>query len=67
MSMQNSNKKIISNCDDCLFYDYDDETGEYSCHMSLDEDEMVRYMSGKTRECHYYRKYDEYKSVQRQN
>ncbi len=65
-----TNKKPKSNCEDCVFYDYyEDGYGgdEKTCHMSLDEDEMVRYMTGKNTECPYYRSYDEYKSVRRQN
>ena len=60
-------KKIRACCDICLYYDYDDELGEEVCIMHLDEDEMARYMAGSYRECPYFRAYDEYKSVQKQN
>ena len=53
-------------CDSCEFYDYDEYTDEYTCSLSLDEDEMVEYLSGQQRECKYYRYYDEYKSVHKQ-
>ena len=53
-------------CDSCEFYDYDELCDEYSCSLSLDEDEMVEYLSGMSRECKYYRYYDEYKSVHKQ-
>ncbi len=56
----------IARCEDCLYYDTDDE-GEYACTMSLDEDEFYRYTQGMTKDCPYYRYYDEYKSVQKQN
>ena len=59
--------KQAANCESCVFYDYDEDYEEYTCTMSLDEDEMVRYLSGNTRSCPYYRFYDEYKSVQKQN
>ena len=49
-----------------VFYDYDEECDAYYCKMSLDEDEMASYVSGYTRDCKYYRFYDEYKSVQKQ-
>ncbi len=55
-----------SSCESCEFYDYDEYYGEYICRMSLDEDEMVNYLSGNTSRCHYYRYYDEYKSVHKQ-
>lgn len=54
------------NCESCEFYDCD-EDGDYRCSLSLDEDEMLDFIAGQTRECHYYRYYDEYKSVQHQN
>ena len=28
-----------SKCEDCLYYEYDDEYGFYVCDMDLDEDE----------------------------
>ncbi|MBQ8311091.1 MAG: hypothetical protein IJX80_08790 [Clostridia bacterium] len=60
-------EKKISNCEDCVFYDYDEDLDSYVCTMNLDEDEMVRFLSGKNQTCPYYRYYDEYKSVQKQN
>ena len=56
-----------SNCESCEFYDYDEEYGENVCTVSLDEDEMVDFLGRNTRSCPYYRFYDEYKSVQKQN
>lgn len=58
--------KHKSSCDSCEFYEYDEYTDSYGCNLSLDEDEMVGFLSGKTNECPYYRYYDEYKSVHRQ-
>ena len=53
-------------CESCEYYDYDELTDSYTCSLSLDEDEMAAFMSGRTRGCHYYKFYDEYKSVQKQ-
>ena len=50
-----------------MFYDYDEEYDEYCCNMSLDEDELVRMSYSKRNTCPYFRFYDEYKSVQKQN
>ena len=58
--------KRKASCESCEFYQYDDYTDSYSCTLSLDEDEMAEYVSGLTRDCKYYRFYDEYKSVHRQ-
>ncbi|MBO5945263.1 MAG: hypothetical protein J6Q69_01520 [Clostridia bacterium] len=58
--------KGSGSCESCEFYDYDEFTDSYSCTLSLDEDEMSSFLSGRTQGCHYYRFYDEYKSVQKQ-
>ena len=52
-------------CETCEHYDYDEEYEEYLCKIDMDEDEYLRFMSNKT--CPYYKFYDEYKSVQKQN
>lgn len=64
----NANEKSKqSNCESCEFFDYDEEWGEYVCSVSLDQDEMIDFLSKNTSRCPYYRFYDEYKSVQKQN
>ncbi|MBQ7125358.1 MAG: hypothetical protein IJO00_03235 [Clostridia bacterium] len=60
-------KKIESNCESCVWYDYDEFYGENVCRANLDEDEMVDYLVGSSGSCPLYRFYDEYKSVQKQN
>ena len=67
MDFSKYGKRQVGNCESCEFYDYDEEYDCYACQMSLDEDEMVRYLSGHTTHCPYYRFYDEYKSVRKQN
>ena len=64
--MAQESKKAVANCESCVFYDYDEEWDTYTCQMNLDEDEMVRFLSGNTQACPFYRFYDEYKSVQKQ-
>ena len=54
-------------CEQCAYYDYDEEYDEYYCSVNLDEDEMEKYMSGNTNSCHYFTLYDEYKVVRKQN
>ena len=54
-------------CEDCLYYDWDEEYEEYACMLSFDEDELVRVLHSSSRSCPYFRFYDEYKSVGRQN
>lgn len=60
-------KPIEARCEDCLYYDIADESGEYECTVSLDEDDYYRYLTGGTKHCPYFRYYDEYKSVAKQN
>ena len=60
-------KKSAGRCEDCEFYDFDEDADAYVCRVSLDEDELAEFLSGRTGRCPYYRYYDEYKSVQKQN
>ncbi|MBP3321248.1 MAG: hypothetical protein J6M12_02735 [Clostridia bacterium] len=64
---ENTKKAVASTpCESCEFYDAD-EYGDYSCIMNLDEDEFLSFAFGSTSACPYYRFYDEYKFVQKQN
>ena len=56
---------MASNCEECVHYDYDDEDDVYYCTMDLDEDEMVRFLSGRG-DCPYWRPGDEYRTARRQ-
>lgn len=66
MDLTKYGKRPASSCESCEFYDYDELTGTYSCRQNLDEDEMAHFLTANTRGCHFYRFYDEYKSVERQ-
>ena len=56
-----------SSCDDCLYFDYDEEIDGYVCTVNMDEDDAVSFLYKRTDSCPFYRYYDEYKSVQKQN
>lgn len=56
-----------ASCDTCEYFDYDEDIGENVCKIDLDEDEYLDYLTKNTRSCPYYKYYDEYKSVQKQN
>jgi len=60
-------KEVTTNCDSCVYYDYNDEDDVYECRVDLDEDEFLAFLTKKTHSCPYYKFYDEYKSVQKQN
>lgn len=57
---------VSDNCDFCANYYYDEEEERYICDIALDEDDMVRFLRGDTRNCPYYRDGDEYKVVRKQ-
>ena len=59
--------KMAPLCENCEYYDYDEEYEDYICTQNLDEDEMSRFMQSSYRSCPYFKYYDEYKSVQKQN
>ncbi len=54
-------------CDNCAYYDYNEEYECYECGVNLDEDELYRFMQGGSFECPYFTPYDEYKVVKKQN
>jgi len=58
--------KRIGRCEECEFYDYDDESDTYTCQMNLDQDDLADFLGRQTAECPYYRYYDEYQSIHNQ-
>ncbi|MBO5788926.1 MAG: hypothetical protein J6R42_03160 [Clostridia bacterium] len=60
-------KTTAPTCETCEFYDWDEDYGCQVCTMHLDEDEMLDFLGQQTSHCPYYRYYDEYKTVQKQN
>ncbi len=55
-----------TSCDNCIYYEYDDEYECYTCSMNLDEDEMYRFMQNSFYNCPYYKYGDEYTIVRKQ-
>ena len=60
-------KKTTTSCEDCMYYEYDEEFECFSCLMSLDEDEMYRFIQNRFNDCPYYKNGDEYSIVRKQN
>ncbi len=58
---------MISKCDECIYYDYDEDFEEYVCLADLDEDDMAKIMSGRYKDCPFYRPGDDYTIVRKQN
>ena len=48
-------KKILrqkaTNCESCVFYDYDEYLDAYICTVNLDEDELERFVKGTAQNC----------------
>ena len=57
---------MARNCEECAYFDYDDELESYICTMDLDEDEMERFLRGATGACPFYRRGDDYQTARRQ-
>lgn len=55
-----------SKCDSCVYYEYDEDYECYVCQMSLDEDEMYRFLTNTYQDCPYYKFGDEYSVVRHQ-
>ena len=56
----------MTNCEDCVYYEYDPEADTNYCEADLDEDEMARFMEDRFYDCPYYRLGDEYMIVRKQ-
>lgn len=56
-----------ANCEDCIYYFYDDDYECYCCEINLDEDEMYRFIGRTFYDCPYYRFNNEYTIVKKQN
>jgi len=56
-----------TNCENCAYYEYDDYYDCYSCSINLDEDEVEKFLSHSNYSCPYFKLYDEYGMVRKQN
>lgn len=57
---------MAANCEDCVHYDYDDETETWYCTRDLDEDEMEHFLRGTNDGCPFYRRGGDYETARRQ-
>ena len=57
----------MSKCDDCMYFEDDEEFGYSVCQQDLDEDEMRLFIQDTFDNCPYYRSGDEYSIVRHQN
>ncbi len=54
-------------CETCEYARFDEETGELICDACLDEDEFYKMLTSEGSVCKYYKNFDEYKMVRKQN
>ena len=54
------------NCENCLYYEYDEEYEDYSCSVDMDEDDYARLMQDPHTSCPFWRDGDEYQVVKHQ-
>ena len=59
-------ESMSANCEECVYYDYDEELAACLPEADLDEDEMERFLRGGTRDCPFYRPGDDYRTARRQ-
>ena len=45
---------MSANCEECVYYDYDEELAAYVCEADLDEDEMRLFIQGSFHGCPYF-------------
>ena len=57
---------MAKNCEECVYYDYDQEEDAFFCSMELDEDEMERFLRRANSDCPFYRRGDDYQTARRQ-
>jgi hypothetical protein len=53
-------------CDDCTYYEYDEDDETYYCGVNMDEDDYAKLMNNSRSECPYYRNNNEYEVVKHQ-
>lgn len=56
----------LTQCEHCLFYNYDIEFDEYECLINVDQDEAAAYYEDKKPQCPYFRFGDDYTIVRKQ-
>lgn len=55
-----------TNCENCMYYIYDEEFDCYECQVYLDEDELARFLGASIYHCPHFKFNDEYKIVRKQ-
>ncbi len=60
-------KNTVVSCDDCMYYEYDEEYEEYYCtQTNFDEDDLAKMAEDPHNKCPFYRRGNEYTIVKHQ-
>lgn len=59
------NRKVQTDCSECMYYEYDEEYDCYNCIMCIDQDDAERFLNYSS--CPFFRFGDEYTIVRKQN
>lgn len=51
---------MIQNCEECWYFEYDEELDTEICRMDLDQDELSRIYTDRKGNCPYFRGGGEY-------
>ena len=60
-------QNLSTPCETCPYYDVIYDDGTMGCTVDIDEDDCYLEKEGSRRGCPFYKFYDEYKTVQKQN
>lgn len=60
-------KMAQTSCETCAYFVFDDDYDDYICLADMDEDDYIRFISSSDKGCPFYKLYDEYKIVRKQN
>lgn len=53
-------------CENCCYYEWDEEEEAWFCTVNMDEDDYARLLSARRTVCPYFRNNDEYAVVRHQ-
>ncbi len=55
-----------NSCEDCIYYNYNEEYEYYECEINLDEDELMGFLGNSHYICPHFRFGNEYSVVKKQ-
>ena len=59
--------KVTARCEDCIYFDFDEDYDDYICTQSLDEDQLDQRRPAAAKRCPYIGYYQHYKPLENQN